>query len=509
MKFFSLTAFFLIQTFMKKLLLIALLICTGTTYAQSEYIAYPSAGKGVASTFVTDYHALGINPANLGWQAYPKKKVTTGTTEFGMSLYSSSLTKQDLRDNIWGVIKSGSLDTLSREDQIQAAQDFGNSDFAFNFDNNIFGFSYQSPKFGGIAISIRTRASWSSSFNTEFSNILFQGQNASYFDSLIYVEGVDTSLVANDGSYNDSTGNVISGHASVPLNLSELLDGTYLRFSWNREYHIGYGRQLINIDSNVVVYAGVGAKYIQGIAYFDMSSKDGELSMVSAMSPGFNINYGMAALNNPSAIPATAAQNFLKSSVGQGWGFDAGAHVLLFKKLHLAASVTNLGSMTYTGNVYEAEDTLLVNFSNEGMSDMNITNSVPNLLEESGLLKIHGKQDIKVSLPGTFRMGGSLELGKIAHIGIDMVAPFNQVPGSFNGFAWGVGGDLKLAKGLVTIMTGVSGGGGYDLQVPVGINFAFKGGSYELGVASRDAVTFFKDNAPTLSMAMGFARMRF
>lgn len=494
---------------MKKIVILSLLIISSISMAQTEYIAYPSAGKGVASTFVTDYHALGINPANLGWQAYSDKKITTGTTEFGLSVYSSALKKQDLRDNILGVIKSGSLDTLSTDQKIQAAKDFGGSDFAFNFDNNIFGFSYQSPKFGGIAVSIRTRASWNSNFSSDFSKILFQGQEASYFDSLVYFNGIDTVTVANTGTYGDSTGAVLSGQASIPLNLSQLLDGTYLRLSWNREYHIGYGRKILDLDSNLIVYAGVGAKYIQGIAYFDLSSENGELKMVSAMSPGFDINYGLAALTNPSALPAGGAQNFFKSSVGEGWGFDVGANVLLFKKLHLAASVTNIGQMTYTGNVYEAVDTLVVDFSNAGLADMNVTNSVPEMLEESGLLKIRGKESFTVSLPGTFRMGGSIELGKIAHLGIDMVAPFNKVPGSFNGFAWGMGGDIKLANGAVTLMTGITGGGGYDLQMPIGINFALKGGTYEFGVSSRDAVTFFKDNAPTLSLAMGFARIRF
>lgn len=493
----------------KKIFTFLMLTFVAGAIAQTEYIAYPSTGKGVSSTFVTDYHALGINPANLGWQQYPDKKFTTGSTEFGVSIYSSSLSKQDLRDNIWGVVKAGSLDTLSTDEKIQAAKDFGGSDFALNFDNNIFGFSYQSPKFGGIALSIRSRASWSSNFNAEFSEMLFQGQQASYFDSLIYIDGIDTMTVANEGNYSDSTGNAISGQASVPLNLSEILNGTYLRLSWNREYHLGYGRQILNLDSNVVVYAGVGAKYIQGLAFFDLSSENGELSMVSAMSPAFNIDYGAAALSNPSALANQVGNNFIKGQVGQGWGFDAGAHVLLFKKLHLAASITNIGQMTYTGNVYEVEDTLLVNFSSDGMEDMNITNSVPQLLEESGLLKLRGKESFTVALPGTFRMGGSIELGKVAHLGVDLVAPFNDVPGSFNGFAWGVGGDLKLAKGAITLMTGVTGGGGYDLQMPVGVNFAIKGGTYEFGVASRDAVTFFKDNSPTLSMAMGFARLRF
>jgi hypothetical protein len=34
--------------------------------SQSQGIAYPAAGKGVATTFVTDYHSLGINSSALG-----------------------------------------------------------------------------------------------------------------------------------------------------------------------------------------------------------------------------------------------------------------------------------------------------------------------------------------------------------------------------------------------------------------------------------------------------------
>ncbi len=493
---------------MKKLLLLSFLLTSIHVFSQTEFIAYTATGKGVASTFVTDYHTLGINPANLGWQRYPNKRFTTGTTEFGLSIYSSSLSKQSLRDNLWAVIKSQSLDTLTPQQKADAINDFTGSDFAFNFDNNIISFAYQSQKFGGIAISIRTRASWNSNFSAQFSELLFNGNQSSYFDSLVYTNGIDTNVVANTGTYADSSGQVLTGIASVPLNISQLLDGTYLRLSWNREYNIGYGRQIVNLDSNLIVYAGVGAKYIQGIAYFDLSSDNGNLQMISAMSPGFDINYGLAALNNPSAVAGTA-QDFFKSSVGQGWGFDVGTHVLLFKRLHLAASVTNIGQMTYNANVYETVDTLIVNYSNVGLQDMNITNSVPNLLEDGGLLKLKGREAYTVQLPGTFRMGASLDVGKIARVGIDMVAPFNQVPGSFNGFAWGIGGDVRLAKGLIHLSTGFTGGGGYDTQMPIGVNFVLKEGAYEFGIASRDAITFFSENKPTLSAAMGFARFRF
>ena len=86
------------------------------------------------------------------------------------------------------------------------------------------------------------------------------------------------------------------------------------------------------------------------------------------------------------------------------------------------------------------------------------------------------------------------------------------LPGSVNGFAWGLGGDVIIPIGessKMFIMAGFTGGGGYDYQLPLGINFALKEGAYEVGIASRDAVTFFAKNKPTISMAFGFARLRF
>jgi hypothetical protein len=277
-----------------------------------------------------------------------------------------------------------------------------------------------------------------------------------------------------------------------------------------REYHLGYGRKILNIDSVFTLYAGVGAKYIEGIAMMDMGLNDnGEFQLFSAFSPSFDLNYSPAAVAaNPSAIPGDPS-NFWRKSVGQGFGLDFGVNVELFNILHVAASVTNIGSMTWDGNVYTAGDSLVVSYSQDGLDDLNIANSVPELVEDSGLLQISGQQEYKMTLPGTLRAGASIELGKIAEIGGEIIAPFNDVPGSINGFAWGLGGDLRLMDRKINLMAGVTGGGGYDLQVPLGINFVLGGGTYEVGVASRDAVTFFTQNKPTISAAFGFARVRF
>jgi len=491
---------------MKKSLLVLLTGISFVATAQNEYIAYPATGKGVASTFVTDYHCLGINPANLGWQQYEEKSVTTGSSEFGLSIYSASLAKQELRDNIWAVAKSGSLDSLTYDQKISAVNGFA-SDFAFNWDYNMFGFAYQNPKFGGIAVSIRSRASWNSSFSSEFSDLLFQGKHSNYFDTLQYWNGTDTVNIANYQNMRpDSSGSVTGGTATVPKLISELIGDSYLRLSMNREYHIGYGRKILNIDSAFTLYGGVGVKFIQGIAMMNMGKdENGNLQMYSAFSPGFQIDYA-AGLNS---IPGQA-QNFWRSSVGQGWGVDLGLNAMFFNKLHVAASVTNIGSMTYTGNVYSLKDTLVVSYSGDGLESMDISQSIPEMLDSNGLFTLRKEQTYTIALPGMMRLGASIELGKFIHVGAEVMAPFNNtVPGSINGLAYGIGGDIKLAGGKIIIMAGLTGGGNYATQVPLGINFCFGEGTYEMGVASRDAVTFFSKNSPTISAAFGFARFRF
>ena len=80
--------------------------------------------------------------------------------------------------------------------------------------------------------------------------------------------------------------------------------------------------------------------------------------------------------------------------------------------------------------------------------------------------------------------------------------------GNLNKAIIGVGGDvypfdwLRISAGFIT-------GGNYDVQIPLGLTFIAGGGSWEGGIASRDAITFFVQNGPTLSLSTGFMRFRF
>jgi hypothetical protein len=145
-----------------------------------------------------------------------------------------------------------------------------------------------------------------------------------------------------------------------------------------------------------------------------------------------------------------------------------------------------------------------------GLDDANITDAMRQLNEEGGLLKLEGEEEFVINNPANFRMGGSIELfKKKLHVGFDVVAPFNRDhPGSLQNAIVSVGGDIRPVKWL-QLSAGYYGGGVYQHNIPVGINFILGGGTYEVGISSQDALSFFLKDANSISTAFGFARFRF
>jgi hypothetical protein len=167
-----------------------------------------------------------------------------------------------------------------------------------------------------------------------------------------------------------------------------------------------------------------------------------------------------------------------------------------------------MGSVKWTGNVYGVKDTFLVSTNSFGIDNYNIPGSLKDVMGENGILELQGEREIITKLPSMGRIGGSLVIKKIAEIGFDVILPFNDVAGNFNKPVIGFGGDIYPAKWL-KLQAGFVTGGNYDFSIPLGVIFIGKDGGFEGGIASRDAVTFFTQNGPTLSLAIGFMRFRF
>lgn len=479
--------------------------------AQTQGVAYTAVGKGVATSFLTDYHCLGINPSALGWgSGYDKKKWTMGSSEFAFGMYSDVLTSQKLKNfsnAIWSSVKGDTSANFNWEKQRAAVADYALAGVSVFADYNWGGISFQGKFFGGIAFNVHEKYQFYSKLNQKTTDAVINGKLSSLFDSLtLNLNGVNVK-VANQGSLSlDSMNAVVSGTMSVPLNLSGLLNGSSIKMSWNRSYNLGYGRKIFGIDSVVQIYAGIGGRLIKSMAMFELDATAEKINLYSSLSPIFKINYqdiltnGKSLLNYNGGIPP---------AVGSGYGVDLSASTLIFGKFRIAMAVTNLGSVTYDRNVYRVKDTLVTSMQLSGLSDVNLTKSVNQLISKGGLLSLVGTEKYKLANAALFRLGASFHYKKRFAFGMDLVAPFNKEnPGSIQNTVISFGGDLRILKWL-QISAGFYGGGLYKNNIPLGINFIKKDGAYEFGIASRDILTFFNENTHNLSFAMGFARFRF
>lgn len=495
---------------MKKLF--TLLFCTGALAATAQYeiSSFTATGRGGATSFVTDYQACGINPANLGWDAeFEEKRFTMGVTEMTFSIHSDALTKDELRQEFKDIIHNKSTADWTMDEKRQAAKDFANSGLAINGNIGSFGFAYNSEAFGGIAFRINDNFSSYIQLNETTSSIVFEGKFANYFDSLVYVDPntMDTTIIANYNMQDpDSIASVAQGFASTPSLIGEIMNGSQFRASWTREYNLSYGRKIFGKDDVFEVFGGVGVKYIQGFAMIDVRSENDQLTAFSSMTPFFKIDYGTASSQNPSSVTQSG---MLPNSVGGGFGMDFGVDVLVKNKLKVAMALTNIGSITWKGNVYSMNDTLVIDTYSEGLNNYNVMQAITNLSGDDGVFSWEGEKQLKQKLNSNFRFGASYVIGDIAQIGIDVIAPLNhENPASLQKPLIGVGGDIKPIPWL-RLSAGFMKGGNYDFSIPLGLTVITQSGTWEAGVASRDAITFFTQNGPTLSLSTGFMRFRF
>jgi len=500
-----------------KATLLSFLFITTTYFlnAQTQGISYTSVGRGVATTFVNDYHSLGINSSTLGWGNDYGKKFTTGMTEFNLGFYSDSLSADKLK-KLYKAIRNDVTgkdpDPASWDEQKQFAQEYALAGIAMDASYNWFGFAYQNEKLGGIAFNIGEHYNWYSQLNQETTDLIFQGKLSTYFDQLTVVIGGDTSVIQNTGNISqDTLDGVIQGTISTPTYIGDITNGSAIKFTWNRHYNVGYGRKIFGDDSTFALYGGIGGRFIQSMAMIDMESNDDGVYMYSAMSPGYDIDYGAIANLNPSNFTESG---LLPKPVGMGYGVDFSASVKLLGMLKVGAAVNNIGAVKYTRNIYRLKDTLsgnipLDHMTASGLEDYNVTNSVDQLLGDGGIMELVGEETHSVKNSANFRLGASIDFWKVASFGVDIIAPFDKTnPGSLANGVISVGGDIKPVKWL-TLSVGYFGGGIYKHNIPVGINFVLGGGTYEFGVSSRDALTFFLDGSNSISTAFGFARVRF
>lgn len=467
----------------------------GTLRAQTEAADYSRIGFGAFLTATaSDYQCVGINPANLGFvpefDVYimgspidggmdrAKRNWSFTVAEGGFATHSDALKRGDLWD---AVFQSSSFD-FTPEQKLAAARAFADNGLRFSADIIPVAVSYQSDKWGGLALTVHERVSGTFIFNESASRLAFEGRYYDYFDS--------TSV-----NYKGDT----VGYARNPQTYAQLFEGTRLAMTWYRELGLSYGLKVLDVPG-FRLYAGATAKYLMGYAYMDAEVRDHQLMARSSLSPVFGISYGKAV--SPSFIPGKDFR-----SVGNGWGLDIGLTAEIGLKWTISASVVDLGAMRWDGNVFIAKDTILNGVSSTGFNNYNIFEEAPKITGEGNFFSWNGLSTATSELASRIRGGISYYHTSRWRFGIDAVVPFNRAAGSLGEPIVSGGVDWRPLIWL-RVSTGFGGGGNMGTFIPIGAMASLFGGVWEFGLSSRDIITLFTTKRPVLSLCVGLMRIR-
>lgn len=461
---------------MKKLFFLVLsslgLLLPGQLRAQTELSNVTTTGRGgVGTTFVTDYQAIGVNPANLGRSGGPRVVFSIG--QLGATAGSKSLT----REQVLRFARSAG-DSLSRADKQELARAF-TSDNALNVnaETTTFGLSVALPTgLGTLAISNRQRLSAHVALNQNAAELTFLGR--------------DAPLYVNFNPQN-------------PPLVSEALNGSEVQMTLLNEYNVAYGVGLLDLPAFRLT-GGVGYRYIQGVGAVDVRVKTGDINAYSALSPVFKVDYGRIITGDPSFNLRTGDG---VQPVGKGHGFDVGLNAEVGKIVRLGVAITDLGHMTWTGNLLTADDQKLARLRSAGVGSYDFLKEATEIFISGtdSLFQYDAASARRADLPTRLRTGVGLRVSEFLETGLDVTLPLNHVAGNLPSPFVGVGVDYKPVRWL-RLSSGLSGGAGYGLSVPLGITIATT--HYEGGISTRNVPGFFQEKNPYVSAAAAFLRFK-
>jgi hypothetical protein len=471
---------------MKKILFVsAMLLATSILFSQTEISSFNATGSGFSTSYLTDYQCLGVNPANLGWTRN-NHKMNIGFFEFAGSIYAEPLSRREVTKDLFN--NSFVLDMNGKQEAIDK---FTNSRIIGIGSVMGVGFSYQDEKIGGFAFNIRDRFYWNSVLNDDAAGYLFLGWDDPYFDSTAY----------------NTDGDKIAGYSTDPGLSSKIYQGTEQNMYTYIEYNLGYGRKVLENDK-IKWYAGLGLKYLAGYGMSQYNvDDDGNLIAFSAFSPIFGVDYEA---ESPSQI---YGDGFKKT--GDGYGIDIGTTLEIIKKLRISIAVNDIGSIKWNGNVYKGNDVSVWKIETAGLDNYNIFEQGQLIVADNkpGELDTwEGLAEKTMKLPTNFRGGASYRFNEIIEVGADVFVPLNNnVPGSFEKAIISAGCRYDPVK-WVQLSLGVISGGKFGTSVPLGFTFypiRLNKNTWEVGISTRDMLSYFKSKNPTVSLAMGFLRFSF
>jgi hypothetical protein len=220
----------------------------------------------------------------------------------------------------------------------------------------------------------------------------------------------------------------------------------------------------------------MGLKYIQGFGYFGTRKYKGMIettvtsdapNQIQDMSIHTNLDY----VQLRSSIPFDSVSENIMKPAGKGMGFDFGASAQLLEGIRVAASITDIGKITWDKNtkaIIGNSDLVLHQFG-----DTKNTDSLENAFKG----KTVDTTSFTTNLPTALHLGGAVEVEKFFSkipgrltVAADLHVGFNNEPGNTKKAQIGIG--IEWAPiALIPIRTGFLFGGREKFGWSAGFGF--------------------------------------
>jgi hypothetical protein len=254
------------------------------------------------------------------------------------------------------------------------------------------------------------------------------------------------------------------------------------------------------------MYAGVDIKLLQGYGILNYNSVSyTNVDGYQALSPFYDIEYDEP---TPSQIEGQGLK-----TAGLGYGFDFGLSFEIYKQARIAMAINDIGSILWDGNVYEGENVPVYSIETPGIDSYDIfTESGGIVVDNDYLGEWKGVMERRIKLPMHTRLGANYQAIDKLTVGLEVLIPLEkEVPGALLNEYYAAGVQY-VPSSWFQLSGGFTYGGGFGFKIPMGVTFRPMNTEktlWEVGFASRDMITWFKNDDPMVSFVFGFLRFGF
>lgn len=410
------------------------------------------------STFITDYKAMRVNPANIGLRNPSNQQWSVGMLDVDGIIYSESLKRSVFHKNTGYKTPEGNI--IIPKDQGFSLQNILRDQLSVNTEVGVFSAAYHHKKYGSFSFQASTRINVETYFNGFAHDVLFGGSG---FDN--YIDTIVKIIVANieaDGRVNEKR-------------VLALLEDSYLKMSVVQDYSIGYSRKLVQ-EGKWQLYGGATLGYLHGTADMAIRFNQGDISGYVARIPFVEEDLG--SVNLPSNVNT---RNRSGHGMKTGFGFTA----LHGDKLRFGFSMVDLGFIKWPVNPIITKQ----NLDDQVDLSEGVDAALDGLIDDGIFYYLGNQNNIEV-LPTKLITGASYRVHEYIDVYADFMLPLNNSPKNLTTPAGGAGAQFSVLN-YAFLKTGVS----YSdkrLNMPTYISvFAGRNKNYELGIGTADLLSYF------------------